>query len=150
MLQRPDRIHRPQLAGALEVHPGGGCAYAMNRSHAVVHNGAHTVCAGGENSTVVFWLDTRTGEAAPVRFQPLQGLHAHCIAIAHGGRLLVAAIRQASAQRIPEAIRHCPAGFSIFRIGQDGCLQPLGHHAAEVGTGQIFWAGGCEGLPCDP
>ncbi|XDF37621.1 beta-propeller fold lactonase family protein [Paracidovorax avenae] len=148
MLQRPDRIHRPQLAGALALHPGGGFAYAVNRSHAVVQEGAHTVWAGGENSIVVFRLDTRTGEAAPVQCQPLQGLHARCIALAHGGRLLVAAIRQASAQRTPEGIRHCPAGFSTFRIGQDGCLQPLGHHAVEVGAEQIFWAGCSEGLPC--
>ncbi len=148
MLRYPDRIVRPQLAGALELHPGGGFAYAVNRSHAVVRDGARTVWAGGENSIVVFRLDPHTGEATRVQTAPLPGLHARCIALAHGGRWLVAAIRQASERRTPDGIRPCPAGFSIFRIGPDGCLQASGHHAVEVGDAQIFWAGSDERLPC--
>ncbi len=150
MLQRPDRIQRPQLAGAIELHPGGEFAYAVNRSHAVVQDGARTVWAGGENSVVVFRLDRQTGQAVPIQVEPLHGLHARCIAIAHGGRWLVAAIRQASEQRTPEGISHHPAGFSVFRIGQDGRLHAAGHHPVEVGDDQIFWAGSGEGLPALP
>lgn len=141
MLQHPERIHRPQLAGALELHPNGRFAYAVNRSHAVVPDGPHMVWTGGENSIVVFRLHARTGEPVRIQAAPLQGLHARCIAIAQGGRLLVAALRQASQRRTDAGVEDCPAGFSILRIGHDGCLAPLDHVAVPVGTGQLFWAG---------
>lgn len=141
LLQHPESIHRPQLAGALELHPSGRFAYAVNRSHAVVPDGPCMVWAGGENSIVVFRLDQRTGEPVQIQAAPLQGLHARCIAIAQGGRLLVAALRQASQRRTDAGIEDCPAGFSIFRIGDDGCLEALDHLTVAVGAAQIFWAG---------
>ena len=141
MLQDPQHICRPQLAGALALHPNGRFAYAINRSHAVRPDGPHIVWAGGENSVVVFQLTEGTGEPVLTQRTPLEGLHARCMALAHGGRLLVAAIRQSSMRRTASGIESCPAGFSIFRIGDDGRLETLRHVPEEVGPAQIFWAG---------
>ena len=144
LLQRPELVSRPQLAGALELHPGGHVAYVVNRSHAVVLDGPHAVWGQGENSIVVLRLDPATGAPTPVQFMPLQGLHARCMAIVHGGRMLVAAIRQDSLRRTESGLQPCPAGFSIFRIRDDGQLTAIAHVPEAVGDAQIFWAGaGC-------
>lgn len=148
LLERPDAIVRPQLGGALALHPSGRFAYAVNRSHAVVRDGDALVWAGGENSIAVFALDADTGEPSLLQHARIDGLHARCIDFAHGGTLLVAAIRQSSMRRV-EGIRgiaaarieRCPAGLSMFRVGPDGRLSLVRHHPIDVGDNQIFWAG---------
>lgn len=61
------------------------------------------------------------------------GLQARCIALAHGGSLLIAAIRQSSERRSENGLESYAAGFSIFIIVPDGLARsspfygPLGY-----------------------
>lgn len=140
LLQHPERIHRPQLAGALELHPNGRFAYAVNRSHAVVPDGP--AWSGRVAKTASWSSGSMRARASRCGYRPRRcRACTRCIAIAQGGRLLVAALRQASQRRTDAGVEDCPAGFSILRIGHDGCLAPLDHVAVPVGTGQLFWAG---------
>lgn len=141
LLERPESLVRPQLGGALAMHPSGRFAYAVNRSHAVMPDGDQFVWAGAENSIAVFGLDIETGAPQLLQHAPLAGLHARCIDLAHGGHLLVAAIRQPSARRVGHGIESCPAGLSVFRVAADGRLSLQRHHPIDVAGHQIFWAG---------
>lgn len=141
VLERPATIVRPQLGGALALHPSGRWAYVVNRSHAVVQHSGRTVCGGGENSVAVFGLDAATGAPQLLQHAALAGLHARCMVLTHGGSLLVAAIRQRSARRTDDGVVDCPAGFSVFSVADDGRLTLRQHHAVDVGEHQLFWAG---------
>ncbi|WP_285409889.1 beta-propeller fold lactonase family protein [Variovorax sp. efr-133-TYG-130] len=140
-LERPNDVRQPQLAGALKLHPNGRFAYVVNRSHAVAEFGEHMVCAGGENSIAVFSLDALTGTPTLVQTVDLPGLHARCIDITHGGKTLVAAIRQSSFRILNETIEARSAGFSIFRITECGFLFEVDFHAVDTGGEHLFWAG---------
>jgi hypothetical protein len=139
-LERPNDVQQPQLAGALKLHPNGRFAYVVNRSHAVTKFGEHMVWANGENSIAVFSLDALTGTPTLVQMVALPGLHARCIDIMHGGKMLVAAIRQSSFRIVNGTVKSCSAGFSIFRIADCGFLFEVAFHAVDTGGEHLFWA----------
>lgn len=141
LLERPHDVRSPQLGGAIVLHPGGRFAYVVNRAHGVTSFAGREVDAGGENSIAVFSLDRSTGEPVLVQSTPLRGQHARCVALAHGGTLLLAAIRQDSAHRMDGDVIDRHAGVSVFRIAADGRLEAMAHHCVVVGRDQLFWAG---------
>lgn len=141
LLERPMAAQDPQLAGAIAVHPDGRTIYVVNRSHAKPPADGLPMSGGGENSIVVFKLDPWSGRPRLLQRVELQGMHARCAMISQAGNLLIAAVRQPSLRRKAGKVTECPAGFSIFRIVENGRLDPLGHHAVNVEGDQLFWAG---------
>ncbi|UHL63164.1 lactonase family protein [Paralcaligenes sp. KSB-10] len=141
LLDNPLAIQDPQLAGAIVVHPDGRTIYVVNRSHAKPPAHGLPMSGGGENSIVVFSVDPSNGRPRLLQRVALQGMHARCAMISQAGNLLIAAVRQPSLRRKAGKVTECPAGFSIFRIVENGRLDPLGHHAVNVGGDQLFWAG---------
>ncbi len=144
MLERPERILRPQLAGAVLLHPDGRCGYALNRSHAGHVADGRLVDAGGENSVVVFDIDPVTGAPSVRQVVALPGVHARCFCLVDDGRSLVVGMRQPSAvERAEGGLLERSAGFSVFRVDRDGGIALSRHHAVEVGAAQLFWVGAC-------
>ncbi|CAM3685171.1 6-phosphogluconolactonase [Bordetella sputigena] len=140
LLDNPDKVRRPQLGGAIAIHPTGRYAYVVNRAHPVP-DGAGNAATCGENSVVVFRLDARTGEPREMQRATLDGLHARCLALSRDGNVLVAALRQPGrfmddSGRIVE----CTAGFVTFHIGDTGHLTFIRQDVVEVGNDQLFWA----------
>lgn len=142
LLQRPGRVLRPQLAGAVLLHPDGRCGYAINRSHAGHVADGRLVDAGGENSVVVFDIDPGTGAPSIRQVVALPGVHARCFCLVDDGRSLVVGMRQPSAvERGESGVLERPAGFSVFRVERDGGIVLSHHHGMDVGSSQIFWVG---------
>ena len=140
LLQQPERLRRPQLAGAVVIHPSGRFAYVVNRAHpALASPDPAQLC--GENSVVVLALDTTTGEPRELQRVALPGLHARCISLSHDGRILIAAMRQPGcSEDVERGLIQEPAGFVCFEVQDSGHLLFLQHHAVDVGGEQLFWA----------
>lgn len=141
LLQRPDAVRRPQLAGAIEIDAAGRFAYVVNRSHAAAVVQGRKVDAGGENSIGVFALDALSGRPQRLQTVPLAGLHARCIGLSPDGHWLVAAIRESSVREEAGAFVAQPAGLQCFRVQPDGRLAPAQHIALDDTAGAVFWSG---------
>ncbi|WP_454688093.1 beta-propeller fold lactonase family protein [Achromobacter aloeverae] len=140
LLRHPDTVRRPQLGGAIAIHPAGRFAFVVNRAHpAPDGSGAAAPC--GENSIVVFRLDDATGEPRELQRVALNGLHARCLALSPDGAILVAALRQAG-RRLDDdgGVVDCAAGFASFHVADSGHLTFMHQDAVDVGGEQLFWA----------
>ncbi|OZI61822.1 lactonase family protein [Bordetella genomosp. 11] len=140
LLDKPEKIRRPQLGGAIAIHPTGRYAYVVNRAHPVP-DGSGNAAPCGENSIVVFHLDVRTGEPREMQRLALNGLHARCLALAPDGKALVAALRQTGRYKHDDGrIVECAAGFVTFHIADTGHLTFMRQDVVDVGNDQLFWA----------
>lgn len=140
LLEQPQHLRPPQLAGAVVIHPSGRFAYVVNRAHPALANpDPAQLC--GENSVVVLALDAATGEPRELQRVALPGLHARCISLSHDGRILVAAMRQPGfSEDVERGLIQELAGFVCFEVQDSGHLLFLQHHAVDVGGEQLFWA----------
>jgi len=140
LLACPTAVRRPQLAGAIALHPTGRFAYVVNRAHPVPDRAGKAVPCG-ENSIVVFHLDEQTGAASELQRMPLNGLHARCLALSADGTRLVAALRQAGRCLADDGgVLEYAAGFAVFSIAASGRLTLAHQDEVEVGEAQLFWA----------
>lgn len=140
LLDNPGKVRRPQLGGAIAIHPTGRYAYVVNRAHPV-SDGSGNAAACGENSIVVFHLDALTGEPREMQRLALNGLHARCLALASDGKVLVAALRQPGRFKDDYGrIVECRAGFASFHVADSGHLTFIRQDVIDVGKDQLFWA----------
>ncbi|ANN70291.1 beta-propeller fold lactonase family protein [Bordetella bronchialis] len=140
LLDNPGNVRRPQLGGAIVIHPTGRYAYVVNRAHPVP-DGSGDAAACGENSIVVFRLDGLTGEPREMQRLALNGLHARCLALAPDGKVLVAALRQPGRFKDDYGrVVECRAGFATFSIGNTGHLTLIRQDVVDVGDDKLFWA----------
>lgn len=140
LLRNPGRVQRPQLGGAITLHPGGQYAYVVNRSHPVSME-PDEMGRCGENSIVIFALDHGCGEPREIKRVKLKGLHARCMALSPDGAFLVAALRQPG-RCLDEygQVQDYAAGFASYKMALDGQLQPCHQDEIEVEHEQLFWA----------
>jgi len=140
LLKSMDRVRRPQLGGAISIHPNGRYAYVVNRSHPV-YDGQDNIGPCGENSVVVYELDADSGEPREIQRVEVDGLHARCMALSPDGAFLVVAPRQAGQCLGADGqAQKYVAGFAIYRIADDGHLRLSHREDITVGKEQLFWA----------
>ncbi|OZI25988.1 hypothetical protein CAL26_01120 [Bordetella genomosp. 9] len=144
LLEDSGNVRRPQLGGAIAIHPTGRYVYVVNRAHPVADGSGRLpadAMACGENSVVVFHLDAQTGEPREMQRLALKGLHARCLALTADGKLLVAAPRQAGRFMHDDGrIVDCTAGFATFHVADTGRLTFIRQDVVDVGNDQLFWA----------
>ncbi|ARP79737.1 hypothetical protein CAL12_02115 [Bordetella genomosp. 8] len=143
LLENAGNVRRPQLGGAIAIHPTGRYAYVVNRAHPVADGSGPLPAKAmtcGENSVVVFELDAQTGEPREMQRLALDGLHARCLALTADGKVLVAAPRQAGRfMRDDGRIVECTAGFATFHVADTGRLTFIRQDVVDVGNDQLFW-----------
>lgn len=140
LLEHPEELRRPQLGGAIVLHPTGRSAYVVNRAHPAQRHGV-TSHRWGENSVVAFDLDPSNGEPRATQREALPGVHARCLSLSNDGRLLVAAIRQNSVLPFgQDGPLEQPAGLACFAVDCTGRLSFVQHFPVDVGDEQLFWA----------
>jgi 6-phosphogluconolactonase len=141
LLANSSAVQRPQLGGAIVVHPNGQYAYVVNRSHPV-SDSSSKVTRCGENSIVVFRLDSLTGEPRELQRVELNGLHARCISLSSDGRILAAALRQPGRCLSADGkIINYSAGIAVFHVEESGKLTLMHQNDIEVGGEPLFWGG---------
>ena len=140
-LAEPRNIRSRQAAGTVHVHPNGRFLYGANRSQATVAVYGQNVFQGGENSIVVYSVNQSTGEPTPIQHIETRAIHPRTFHIDPGGRLLVAQHNLPVNVRDGNVIRTTPAGFSVFRIGDDGTLTFARKYDIAVGDSTMFWMG---------
>jgi len=140
-LAEPRNIRSRQAAGTVHVHPNGRFLYGANRAQATVAVYGQNVFQGGENSIVVYSVNQSTGEPTPIQHIETRAIHPRTFHIDPGGRLLVAQHNLPVNVRDGNVIRTTPAGFSVFRIGDDGTLTFARKYDIAVGDSTMFWMG---------
>ncbi|HWA08741.1 MAG TPA: beta-propeller fold lactonase family protein [Opitutaceae bacterium] len=130
-----------QQAGTVHVHPNGRFVYGVNRLDLAAATAGTPLPSSGENSLVVFALDPKSGEPTPIQHIDTQGIHDRTFHIDPTGRLLVTAHLRTLDVKDGNAVRHVPAGFTVFRIGPDGRLEYVRKYDLEIGREQLFWMG---------
>lgn len=140
-LADPANIKPRQLAGTVHVHPNGRFVYLANRADGTVDYEGKRVFGGGENSIVVYAIDSASGEPTLIqRADPRSG-HVRTFAIDPSGRLLVTASIQPLAVREGTSITTVPAALSVFRIGDDGKLEFVRKYDVETNGKIHYWMG---------
>jgi 6-phosphogluconolactonase (cycloisomerase 2 family) len=128
-----------QISSGIHVHPNGRCVYVANRSDAKADLNGQRVFSGGENSIAVFSIDPDTGEPTLIQQADPQLSHVRTFSFDPSGKLLVAASIEGRDVRAGDAVRHLPAGLSVFRVGDDGRLTFVRKYDVETGDGQLQW-----------
>lgn len=132
---------RPQVAGAVHVHPRGHVVYVSNRASGTVEAGGRRVFRGGENNIAVFALNPQTGEPSPVQHIDVGGHHPRTFSIDPTGRLLIAADATAMTMLEGQAFRAIAGGLTLFHIAPDGRLSRAGRIDRDLGGEQQLWSG---------
>ena len=136
-----ENIKPRQLAGTVHVHPNGRFVYLANRADGTVDYEGKRVFGGGENSIVVYAIDSASGEPTLIqRADPRSG-HVRTFAIDPSGRMLVTASIQPLAVREGASITTVPAALSVFRIGVDGKLEFVRKYDVETNGKIHYWMG---------
>jgi 6-phosphogluconolactonase len=138
-LAHPDDVKPRQYLGPVVCHPRGVASYVVNRADGTEIAGGVEVFNGGENSIVVFAIDSLTGEPAQIQRIDTHGMHAREFGIDPSGQVLIAA-NSTSRVKLSEGVRErVPAGFALFNIAGDGTLDFVGVHEMDVGDELLFW-----------
>jgi 6-phosphogluconolactonase (cycloisomerase 2 family) len=140
-LAEPNNIRARQAAGTVHVHPNGRFVYGANRAEATTEFLGKQVFKGGENSIVVYSIDQSTGEPRPIQHIETQKIHPRTFHIDPSGRLLVAEHNLPVNVKDGDAVKTLPAGFSVFRMGDDGKLMFVRKYDVDVGDKTMFWMG---------
>ncbi len=138
-LRRDEDAGAEQLAGAVHVHPRGHVAYVSNRTGTVADADGAMPYQVGDNSMAVFSLDPQTGVPRLVQNVDTGAYHFRTFSLA--GDVLVAS--SLAPTRIPDCGGNTvvPAGFTVFRIADDGQLTMEHQQPVDTGPGMLFWSG---------
>ena len=128
-----------QISSGIHVHPNGRFVYVANRSDARTDVDGRRVYSGGENSIAVFSIDPETGEPTPIQHADPQLSHVRTFSFDPSGKLLVAGSIQGRDVRDGDAVRHLPAGLSVFRVGDDGHLTFVRKYDVDTDEGRLQW-----------
>ena len=131
-----------QTSGPIHVHPNGKLVYQTNRGSGTVTdiNGAK-VWNGGENNIAVWKLDAASGEPTLIQHAPAHGFELRTFAIDPSGQVLIAASTTSMLVDEDTFVRKVSAGFSIYRIGNDGKLDFVRKLDVDTSHGILFWCG---------
>lgn len=140
-LAEPKNIRARQAAGTVHVHPNGRFLYGANRAQDTIDVEGKKVFKGGENSIVVYSINSSTGEPVQIQNIETHAIHPRTFHIDPSGRMLVAQHNLPVNVRDGNQIRTVPAGLSAFRIGADGKLTFVRKYDIDVGDKTMFWMG---------
>lgn len=140
-LAHPSHINRPQIAGAVHVHPNGRYVYVANRCDALARFGWHDVASGGENNIAVFEIDRPTGEPTAIAWADSCGFHPRTFSIHPRGHILIAANIAPRHVRDGTNVREKPATLALFRIEPNGTLSLTKAHDVATAGQTLFWSG---------
>ena len=140
-LAEPNNIRARQAAGTVHVHPNGRFVYQANRSEATTEFQGKQVFKGGENSIVVYAINPTSGEPTPIQRIETRKIHPRTFHIHPSGRLLVAQHNLPVNVRDGDTVKTIQAGFSVFRVGDDGKLTFARTYDIDVGDRTMFWMG---------
>lgn len=144
-LQKPIAALPSQMAGAIHVHPNGRFVYVANRSDATRHQNGQPVYAGGENTIAVFSIDPKNGLPTLIQSIDTRGIHARTFSLDGRGRMLVVANTVSLWQELDGSLSRIPAGFSIYRLADDGTMSFVRKYDVELPGGgwgdSLFWSG---------
>jgi 6-phosphogluconolactonase len=144
-----DRAHvdRRQLAGAVEIHPSGRWAYAVNRADGPLREPRRwltppelEVFEHGENSIVVFAL-ADDGEPTLLGRVDTGGISARTLGLDPTGRFLIAANSKPMIVRRDGADAVVSASLAVFAVGADGTLSEAHREVVDVGGETLWWMG---------
>lgn len=135
-LQFPETF-RPQLAGALRMHPRLRILYQLNRTHSSVGSDARSYGGEGENTVVAYRLGC--GSPNVVQRVSTRGIHPRTLSLDDEGRLM--AVANLRFQKIDDkgGERLVPPGITLFSVSDEGQLSFLRQLSFEAD--QIpFWS----------
>lgn len=124
----------PQYAGAVHVDPAGRFVYLVNRDDP--HPGREASHLTGDNSMAAFAIDPRTGTLAAPVHSATGAYHIHTFSLAPP--FLVTASQADVALPGPRSV---PAVLGVFRMRDDGRLQPISRTDMPTGESMLFWCG---------
>lgn len=113
---------KPQLAGALRMHPQRRVLYQLNRTHPMSGGDYSTYAGEGENTVVVYRLNDDGKAPRVVQRAPTRGIHPRTISLSDDGRLMaIGNIRTQRAQLNgrDELVAPC---ISLFSVDDEGLL----------------------------
>nr|WP_249145485.1 beta-propeller fold lactonase family protein [Bradyrhizobium diazoefficiens] len=120
---RHAQTFKPQLAGALRMHPRLRILYQLNRTHSSIGGDARSYGGEGENTVVAYHL----GGSSPRAIQRIstEGIHPRTLSLDDEGRLM--AVANLRTQKIDEngVERLALPGISLFAVSDDGQLSFL-------------------------
>lgn len=137
----PNHKKPRQLAGAIHVHPNGRFVYVANRADSTVEFGGKKIFAGGENNIAVFSIDPVSGEPAAIQHIETGKVYPRTFQLDPSARILVAQHTLPVNVREGDEVRVVPAGFTVFRVGDDGKLTLERMYDVETGDETMFWMG---------
>jgi 6-phosphogluconolactonase (cycloisomerase 2 family) len=140
-LAEPNNIRARQAAGTVHVHPNGRFLYGANRAQATVEFQGKQVFKGGENSIVAYSINQSTGEPTPIQHVETQKIHPRTFHMDPSGRMMVVQHNLPVNVRDGDTVKTVSAGFSVFRIGDDGKLTFVRTYDVDVGGKTMFWMG---------
>ena len=131
-----------QIASAVHVHPNGRFVYQANRTDQLTDSEGWQVAQGGEDSMVVYSIDTDTGEPKPLQHIDTGTRHVRTFSIHPSGNLLIAAsIAPVPQQEADGSIALVPAALLVYRIGEDGRLALQRRYDIDTEGSTMFWSG---------
>lgn len=133
--------HPGQTVGPIHVHPNGKYVYQTNRGSGTTLVNGQKVSNGGENSIVVWNIDSATGEPSLAQRIDARGFELRTFTIDPAGKVLVAAATTPLLVQEGRGVRTVSAGFSIFKILPNGTLDFVRKIDVDTSHGILFWCG---------
>ena len=133
--------HPGQTVGPIHVHPNGKYVYQTNRGSGTILVNGQRVSNGGENSIVVWNIDSATGEPSLAQRIDARGFEMRTFTIDPAGKVLVAAATTPLLVQEGSGVRTVSAGFSIFKILPNGTLDFVRKIDVDTSHGILFWCG---------
>ena len=133
--------HPGQTVGPIHVHPNGKFIYQTNRGSGTILVNGQKVSNGGENSIVVWNIDSTTGEPSLAQRIDARGFELRTFTIDPAGKVLVAAATTPLLVQDGRGVRTVSAGFSIFKILPNGTLDFVRKIDVDTSHGILFWCG---------
>ena len=133
--------HPGQTVGPIHVHPNGKHVYQTNRGSGTTLVNGQKVSNGGENSIVVWNIDSTTGEPSLAQRIDARGFEMRTFTIDPAGKVLVAAATTPLLVQEGRGVRNVSAGFSIFKILPNGTLDFVRKIDVDTSHGILFWCG---------
>jgi len=140
-LAEPDNRRSHQLVGTVHVHPNGRTVYVANRASDTANIDGMRIFRGGENALAVCDIDPVTGVPTVVQHVDTHGIHPRTFHIDPSGRMLVVAHIMGLKVRDGLTIRDVPMRLSVFRIGDDGCLEFARAYDVPTDGATMWWMG---------
>jgi 6-phosphogluconolactonase (cycloisomerase 2 family) len=126
-----------QTAASIHVHPTGKFLYVANRA-----SDNQGFVAGGENSIAVFSINPATGEPALVQSIGTGGFQPRTFALDAAAGVLVVGNQSPQTVVGLNNTTTVPASIALFRLRDDGRLDPGQNYEVATSPGRIlFWVG---------